>query len=132
MTPEFLGLDEVLEVHRELVEVYGGSHGVRDLGLLQSALAMPQAGIGGKYFHADLFEMAAAHLFHIVANHPFLDGNKRTGAITSLQFLFLNDVEIRATGSAFERLILGVARGEVGKHQITEFFRKNAAVAGHR
>ena len=76
MSPIFLGLDEVIEIHRDQIERYGGHPGVRDMGLLQSAIAMPQASHGGKYLHADLFEMAAAYLFHIVQNHPFVDANK--------------------------------------------------------
>jgi death-on-curing protein len=83
----FLALDEVLDLHRELVETYGGSHGVRDLRLLQSALATPQAGMGGVYFHSDVYEMAAAYLFHIVKNHPFVDGNKRTALVATGIFL---------------------------------------------
>jgi death on curing protein len=130
VSPVFLGLDEVLEFHQELVEIYGGSHGVRDLGLLQSALAMPQAGSGGEYFHADLFEMAAAYLFHIVKNHPFVDGNKRTGTVAALQFLDLNGIDITAPSAAFEKLILEVARGEADKSRIAEFFRRHGGGAG--
>ena len=70
MTPEFLSLAEALEIHRDQIERYGGNTGIRDLGLLQSALAMPAAGFGERYLHTDLFEMAAAYLFHIVQNHP--------------------------------------------------------------
>ena len=78
MSPDFLTLDEVLEIHRDQIERYGGAAGIRDLGLLQSALAQPSATFGGQYLHADLHEMAAAYLYHLVQNHPFLDGNKST------------------------------------------------------
>ena len=74
MTPVFLELAEVVLIHRDQVDRYGGAEGIRDLGLLQSALAMPASGAGGQYFHEDLFAMAAAYLFHIVRNHPFIDG----------------------------------------------------------
>lgn len=80
----FLDLDRALRMHRSLIEAYGGSDGLRDAGLLESALAMPQASFDGQYLHADLFEMAAAYLYHIVQNHPFVDGNKRTGAASRL------------------------------------------------
>ena len=75
MDPTFLTLDEVIEIHRDMIERYGGSFGIRDEGLLESAVAMPQAGFGEQYPHSSVFEMAAAYLFHIVKNHPFVDGN---------------------------------------------------------
>ena len=126
MTPEFLELEEVLEIHSELVDRYGGSQGVRDLGLLQSALAMPQAGSGGAYFHVDLFEMAAAYLFHIVKNHPFVDGNKRTGAVTALEFIWLNGVSVSAPSASFEKLILAVAESRSDKAAIAAFLGRHA------
>jgi hypothetical protein len=83
MLPLFLDIDQVLRTHRSLINHYGGTGQVRDVALLHSAIAMPQASFGGEFLHADLFEMAAAYLYHIVQNHPFLDGNKRTGAATA-------------------------------------------------
>lgn len=71
--PRFLDLADVLEIHETRIKLYGGSLGLRDLGLLQSALAQPEAGFGGELFHKDLFEMAAAYLFHISRNHAFVD-----------------------------------------------------------
>jgi len=109
MTPDFLSFAEVLEIHRDQIERYGGKTGIRDLGLLQSALAMPAAGFGGRYLHGDLFEMAAAYLFHIVRNHPFVDGNKRTGAVAALVFLSLNGMEIEASEDIFEQTVRAVA-----------------------
>jgi len=129
-TPQFLEIDEVLELHAHQVATYGGSDGVRDRGLLESALAMPRAGFGGQYFHADLFEMAAAYLFHITSNHPFVDGNKRTGAAVAHAFLFLNDVVLpRSCEKAFERLVLDVAEGKAGKLEAAKFFRNHGAPA---
>jgi death-on-curing protein len=124
--PVFLTLGEVIEIHRDQIERYGGDPGIRDLGLLQSAMAMPAAGFGGRYIHTDLYEMAAAYLFHIIQNHPFVDGNKRTGAVASLVFLSLNDVEIEADEEEFERIVLGVAQGKIDKASVAEFFRKNS------
>lgn len=97
----FLTLDEILEIHKDQIERYGGTLGIRDIDLLQSAMAMPQAGFGDQYLHSDIFEMTSAYLFHIVQNHPFLDGNKRTEAVTALMFLMLNDVEIKADQDEF-------------------------------
>jgi death-on-curing protein len=125
LNPIFLSLAEVLEIHRDQIERYGGGSGIRDLGLLQSALAMPAAGFGGRYLHTDLFEMAAAYLFHITQNHPFIDGNKRTGVVAAIVFLFLNSIEVDTDEKELERIVLSVAEGKVGKDAVAEFFRKN-------
>ena len=124
--PCFLDLDRVLRTHRSLIEAYGGSDGLRDAGLLYSAIAMPQASFGGQYLHQDLFEMAAAYLYHIVQNHPFLDGNKRTGAAAAIIFLAMNDIEIDADEDGLVALTLSVACGQSGKPEIAEFFRSRA------
>jgi len=124
--PVFLTLGEVIEIHHDQIERYGGDPGLRDLGLLQSAIATPAAGFGGRYLHTDLFEMAAAYLFHFTQNHPFIDGNKRTGAVASLVFLSLNNVEIESDEEEFERIVLGVAQGKIDKASVAEFFRKNS------
>ena len=86
MDPAFLTLAEVLEIQRDQLYRYGGEAGVRDMGLLKSALAAPMASFGGRFLHQDIFEMAAAYLFHVVKNHPFIDGNKRTGAVAFIVF----------------------------------------------
>jgi death-on-curing protein len=126
MAPTFLTLDEVLEIHRDQLARYGGTSGIRDLGLLQSALAQPQATFGGQFLHADLFEMAAAYLFHLVQNHPFVDGNKRVGAVAALVFLRMNDQDIKITNIELELLVLSVARGQADKAAITTFIRDHA------
>lgn len=126
MTPLFLGLDEVIAVHRDQIERYGGSPGIRDIGLLQGAVAMPAAGFGEGRFHDDVFEMAAAYLFHIVQNHPFVDGNKRTGAAAAVVFLVMNGVDLHAGEKSFEAMVRSVAEGRAGKSAAAEFFRKHA------
>jgi death-on-curing protein len=78
------------------VETYGGETGLRDVALLHSALAMPQSSFGGQFLHHDLFEMAAAYLYHIVQDHPFVDDNKRTGAVAAIVFLAMNGVDLDA------------------------------------
>ncbi len=122
-TPLFLDLDHIMRLHRSLIEHYGGIDGVRDMGLLHSAISMPQASYGGQYLHDDIFAMAAAYLFHIVQNHPFLDGNKRTGAAAAIVFLALNDIEIENDEEGLVDLTLSVATGQAGKSEIAEFFR---------
>lgn len=126
MEPVFLDLAEVLEIHRDQIQRYGGDPGIRDLDLLQSSVAMPAAGFGGQYLHGDLFEMAAAYLFHIVQNHPFVDGNKRTGAVAALVFLELNGVDLNVVEDAFEKIVRSVAEGQAGKADVARFFRKQA------
>ena len=125
INPVFLGLDEVIEIHTDQIERFGGDVGIRDLELLKSAVAMPAVGIGGEYLHTDLYEMAAAYLFHIVRNHPFIDGNKRTGAVASLVFLMMNGMELDSDEHAFEKIVLSVAGGKSDKITITAFFRNN-------
>lgn len=122
-TPLFLDIEQVMRLHASLIERYGGTDGTRDVGLLQSAVAMPQMAYGGEYLHVDIFEMAAAYLYHIVQNHPFLDGNKRTGAASAIVFLAVNDIEIDADEDGIVDLTLSVARGQSGKTEITEFIR---------
>ena len=119
--PLFLTLDEVLLIHTDQIRRYGGGHGVRDLGLLSSALAMPEASFGGVYLHASLAEMAAAYLFHVAQNHPFLDGNKRAALATALAFLWLNDRRLDADEDELTELVMGVAAGQVGKAQVAVF-----------
>ena len=126
MTPVFLSLGEALEIHRDQIERYGGHPGIRDLSLLQSAPAMPATGFGGRYLHTDLFEMAAAYLFHITQNHPFIDGNKRIGVVASLVFLSLNGVEVEADEDEFEKTMLAVANGKLDKAAVAKFLRKNS------
>jgi death-on-curing protein len=109
--PLFLDLEQVMRLHASMIERYGGTEGTRDVGLLQSAVAMPQMAYGGEYLHADVFEMAAACLYHIVQNHPFLDGNKRTGAATAIVFLAMNGVQIEADEDGLVEVTLSVACG---------------------
>ena len=121
--PLFLDLDHILRLHCSLLDHYGGTEGIRDLGLLQSAIAMPQMSYDGQYLHRDIFEMAAAYLYHITQNHPFLDGNKRTGAAAAIVFLALNDIQIDNDEAGLVELTLAVATGQAGKSEIADFFR---------
>jgi len=127
--PVFLSLHEILAIHRDQIARYGGSEGVRDWALLQSAVAMPAAAFGGRFLHTDLCEMAAAYLFHLVENHPFVDGNKRVGAVAADVFLALNNILLTADQDAYADLVWSVARGETTKSGVAEFFRKNTRPA---
>src|SRR5258708_4104640 len=118
-------LDEVVAIHCDQIERYGGSLGVRGWGLLQSAGAMAAATIGGRFLHSDLLEMAAPYLYHIVQNHPFIDGNKRVGAVAADVFLTLNDFRLTASEDRYAELVLTVARGETSKSAAAELLRAN-------
>jgi len=120
----FLSLGEVLEIHRDQIDQYGGKPGLRDLDLLKSALGMPQATFGGEFLHTDVFEMAAAYLFHVVKNHPFIDGNKRVGAVSALVFLALNGYDFTAPQDAFAEIVLALAGGQLAKADAAVFIRK--------
>jgi death on curing protein len=122
----FLTVGEVLRIHETQMELFGGQGGVRDLGLLESAIAVPQAGFSNSYLHADIFEMAAAYLFHIVQNHPFLDGNKRTGTVAAIAFLGMNDIEVDIDDDALVGLVFSVAEGKTEKASIADFLRSHA------
>lgn len=124
MSPVFLELAEVLAIHKDQIRRHGGREGIRDLELLQSALGVPAAAFAGKLLHADLPEMAAAYLFHIVRDHPFIDGNKRTGTVAALVFLLLNGREFRAPQDTLVEAVLAVAAGKMTKAESTMFFRK--------
>ncbi len=123
MEPQFLRLVEVLEIHQDQIDRYGGDSGLRDIGLLKSAIGMPPTTYGGEFLHTDIYEMAAAYLFHIVKNHPFVDGNKRTGAVSALVFLLLNGYDFDAPEDDFVEMVLGVAGGQLNKTDVIHFIR---------
>ena len=118
--PLFLDADDVLEIHAAQLEVYGGGAGLRDRGLLESAVAQPQSSFDGELVHEGLFAMAAAYLFHIVSNHPFVDGNKRTGMLAAVVFLDVNGVGIEHPSEALYALTMGVAEGRIEKRAVAE------------
>ena len=100
------------------------------MGLLQSALAMPEAGFGGQYLHEDLFQMTAAYLFHLALNHPFVDGNKRVAAMAADVFLQLNGFDLPPScEKAFEKITLATAQGQKEKADLAAFFRKHSRKA---
>lgn len=121
----FLTLDEVLALHADQIERYGGRPGIRDIGLLDSALHAPSATFGGQFLHANLWEMAAAHLYHIARNHPFIDGNKRVGLMAMLAFLGLNSLRLDAPEGELFELVAGVAAGKVSKAEAAIFVQRH-------
>ncbi|HTN03947.1 type II toxin-antitoxin system death-on-curing family toxin [Planctellipticum variicoloris] len=130
MTPNFLTLAEILEIHRDQIVRYGGGLELRDAGLLEAARAMPEQSFDGQFLHRDLPAMAAAYLYHLVKNHPFVDGNKRAGAATAVVFLHLNDLRLNCTQDEYYNLTLGVADSSISKDEAAEFFRRHVVPAG--
>lgn len=124
MEPDFLSLEEVLEFHQQQLAAYGGINGVRDQGLLESAVAMPQVSFGGEYLHTDLFHMAAAYAFHLAENQPFLDGNKRTALMAALVFLDLNGYVVLDPAERLYEAMLAIATKQFDKEQLAELFRE--------
>lgn len=116
----YLGLAEVLALHNRIIEVTGGSHGLRDLGLLESALAQPRQTYGGEDLHPGIIEKAVALGYSLIKNHPFIDGNKRIGHGAMEAMLMLNGFELVASVDDAEIEILAVAAGERTRE---EFFR---------
>jgi death-on-curing protein len=124
--PIFLTVDHILQIHQDQIDKYGGSAGVRDLTLVESATAAPSASFGGQFLHSDLFEMAAALLFALVMNHAFVDGNKRVGTAAALTFLMVNGVDVDNLEPQFSDLVLRVATGKAARKDVADFFRSHA------
>ncbi len=120
----YLTLVEVLQLHHRILEQSGGASGVCDLGLLESAIAQPQMAFGGVDLYPSLIEKLAALGFSIIMNHPFVDGNKRTGHAAMEVFLILNGREIRAAVDEQERIVLAIAAGETGRDALVEWLRQ--------
>lgn len=120
----FLTVEEVIQIHDDLVSQYGGLQGIRDMGLLVSAIEMPKATMFGEPLHESLFDKASAYLFHIVCNHAFLDGNKRTGAAAALIFLIQNECSTKYDMEKFEEMVCKVAQGQFSKEEISKFLQQ--------
>lgn len=126
MNPEFLDVDDVLEIHAEQLAEHGGSEGLRDEAPLESAVAQPMATCGGQFLNEDIFIMAAALLISLVKNHAFVDRNKRTDLLAALTFLDLNGHPIESPSPLLEEMTLGAAAGCLDKYDVAETFRSLA------
>lgn len=118
---KFFTVEQIIEIHDAFLEDHGGLPGIRDKGLLISAVEMPRASMFGEYLHKTIYDKASAYLFHIVQNHPFNDGNKRTGALTTILFLEENGVKIKFSEKDYEEFIVTVAQGQKNKEEIAYF-----------
>lgn len=115
----------VLAMHLRQLAEHGGGQGVRDEGLLDSALQRPPNKLA--YGAPDLAELAAAYAYGIARNHPFIDGNKRTALVTSFTFLYVNGLKVTTSQEQNVRQFLALAEGTVSEHELAEWFRKNTA-----
>ena len=118
------GIDTVREIHAEAIKQFGGLNGVRDENLLASAVLTPQSSFGGKSPYADIVEVAAAYLFYICNNHPFLDGNKRTAMMAAIVFLRLNGIKPLPDSRKWEKLMLDVAANKLDRAMTSQHLRK--------
>lgn len=120
----FLTIEEVLLMHECQIRLFGGHTGIREKGLLESALALPLSTFGGSYLCQDIYEMAASYMFHIIKNHPFIDGNKRMGVIVSLTFLKRNNIPLIWSNEEIFTVAKGVAESVISKNDLIDFFKK--------
>jgi death on curing protein len=125
--PRFITLSIVLRIHERQIEQYGGSSGVRDMGLLESALAQSESTFAGELLHPTIASQVAAYLYHIAKNHPFIDGNKRTAFAIADAFLRGNDDHLNLTPEQAFDLTIQVAQSEISKEELTEFLTRSIA-----
>ena len=119
---QFLTLEQVRAIHERMIARYGGDPGILNVGLIDSAVMMPQQGFGGQHLHPTIASMAAAYLYHLAANHGFVDGNKRVAVGAALVFLDVNGHKLRLTIDDLERITLDVAASRLDKARLTELF----------
>lgn len=120
---KFFTVEQVIEIHDAFLKDHGGLSGIRDKGLLISAVEMPRASMFGEHLHKTIYDKAAAYLFHIIQNHPFNDGNKRTGALTTILFLEENGVKISFSDKDYEEFVVNIAQGYKNKEEIAYFLK---------
>jgi death-on-curing protein len=125
----YLSFAEVLELHRSVIERWGGASGIRDLGALESALAQPRQSFAGQDLYPDLTSKAAALCFSLVLNHPFVDGNKRIGHAAMETFLMVNGHELRAPVDEQERIMLDLAAGRLTRDAFSEWVKQHTTPA---
>jgi len=122
----FLTTEEIIEIHNKLIQVTGGSHGVRDLGLLESAVLGCTQTFGGDELYPTIIEKASRLAFSVCKNHPFIDGNKRVAVTALLVILRMNDVAISFTQQELIFLGLGIADGSIGYDDIIEWVQRRS------
>lgn len=122
----FLTLEQILLIHEDQVDKYGGSHGVRDFGLLESAVMRPQTTFGGIYLYKSIFNKATALMHSLLLNHPFMDGNKRTAVVAVLTFLEINQHEVIATQEEIVGLAKDVENKKISQEELVSWLKKHS------
>ena len=125
----YLSLVEVLELHEAVIDISGGSRGIRDIGALESAINQPRVTFNKSDLYPDVVSKAAALCFSLIMNHPFIDGNKRVGHAAMETFLILNGFEINATVNEQERIILDLAAGQMKRDAFTAWLNNHITKA---
>lgn len=121
---KYLTAEQVLFIHSRLIDETGGSHGIRDLGLLQSAVSRPMATFGGEDLYPDIFQKAAALMESLVKNHPFIDGNKRTAISSAGLFLRINGYSLETSQKELEDFTLKMATGKIALNDAAKWFKQ--------
>ena len=122
----YLSLEQILALHKAQIDEYGGAHGLREMGGLESAMARPQMTFGGEDLYKDVPDKAAALWHSLVMNHPFIDGNKRIGAMAAELFLGINGVDLLATNEQLVEITLATARGEMSAEALAIWIRQRS------
>ncbi len=125
----FLTLEQVLVIHDDQIERYGGDHGIRDINLFESAIMRPQTTFGGEDLYPTIFDKAAALIHSLILNHPFVDGNKRTGTASAIVFLDINGYQLVAKKIDLEKFVLGVESKKLDIEDISSWLRSHSRPA---
>lgn len=127
-TPNFLSLAIVLKIHTRQIEKFGGTNGIRDQGLLESALAQPRITFDGQLLHPEIYHQAGAYLYHLTMNHPFIDGNKRNAFAVMDTFLKVNGYNLSLSNENAYDLVMRVANHQINKEDLIDFLYKNITI----
>jgi death-on-curing protein len=125
-TLNYLTLEEVLKFHDEMIDRFGGPAGVRDLSLLESALAQPEMAVFDNEVYKTIIEKAAAYIYFVIKNHPFIDGNKRTGLVCAIVFLKNNNIEVQENFESLYNFAIEVAASKIEFQEIIQYLNKHS------
>ncbi len=129
---EYIDVSHVVAMHEVLIQKYGGTQGIRDKGLLESAVMQPQQSAFGEDIFPDIFSKAAAYVFYISENQPFLDGNKRSATATAITFLRLNGYDLNVSDKDLYETIIDLANKRISREDLSAWFQKNSVKKKNR
>jgi len=122
----FLTLEQILVIHEDQIDRYGGSHGIRELALLESAVFRPQSTFAGEELYSTIFDKASALIHSLVLNHPFVDGNKRTATASMLVFLEINGLTLKVGQKELLKTVLKIESKDMDIEEIADWLKKNS------